>query len=404
MKKLGWIFLCLLFLCGCGGEKKADMTAPPRLEVEYGDSGIEAARWGYSWSVRQGEEVRTTETDMPDPYDQIGEIPYLNRSKAREMKLLFDVKPDKMQVQIWNGPIRSKMAQQVTETDGVLPVLPSEAHYLYEITATWNETQEAKGWGTCTYYFRFLPKGVEAAETESLPLYRLLQLKSQDLFGVEILNNLENAKKTCRTSDDVETVLEFLKNGLTVDFTPLVTSYQPTDYALRLLLSNGGQLTFGYGEKDKDAWIFLDGIGYEAQPLDMGALWNSLEAKTVSLAEEKPGEYLQTSEDFPGEGWGEDYVFGFLRGLDGTVAFDEMIWIDDKQEPNGYRLKEGKAGQSLPLAENCEYWLLENHEKPFCQVERETLWTWNEGADWDILYRIYKKDGQVITICEQYRP
>ena len=42
--------------------------------------------------------------------------------------------------------------------------------------------------------------------------------------------------------------------------------------------------------------------------------------------------------------------------------------------------------------------------EPWCQVEREMLWQWSESADWDVLFRLYTQDGEIVAVCEQYLP
>jgi hypothetical protein len=56
-----------------------------------------------------------------------------------------------------------------------------------------------------------------------------------------------------------------------------------------------------------------------------------LKAKAVSLKTETNEDYLQTSEVFPGDAWGEEYVYGYLTEIGDMIVFDEMIWIDDAE-------------------------------------------------------------------------
>ena len=83
---------------------------------------------------------------------------------------------------------------------------------------------------------------------------------------------------------------------------------------------------------------------------------------------------------------------------------DQVQWIEDEDEPNGYRIEAGETGKTYELAEDCAYWILQDHYKPFCRVEQDTLWTWAQTTGWDVVFRLYLKNGQVAAIVEQYQP
>ena len=403
MKKWICLCLCLLLLSGCSGKEEAAAEQPYGLEIEYGDSGVTATTGAYTWNWKEGDSVQGSSASAADPLSMLSVMPYVNESNAKTLKLLFQKAPDSIGVQ-YRTSTDGYQSVHALENDGTsLPTPTDGAGYLFQITAVWEQTEKTACWGDCTYYFRYLPAG-DTGDAENLSLYRVLQLEASDLFAVEVLNNPEQAQKTCRSVADKETVLNFLKNNLSTDFVQTQVPTVGTDFVLRLACTDGSQLTLGYASGGGQAWLLVDGMPYEAASMDFSALWSSLKAETVSLNQETPGEVLRTSEEFPGEGWGEDYVFGYLRAMDGEVTFDEMNWIEDEEEPNGYRLETGPTGQTLPLAEDCVYWILESHYMPYCQVTGETLWQWAGNADWDVLFRLYRKGGQVTAICEQYRP
>jgi hypothetical protein len=110
------------------------------------------------------------------------------------------------------------------------------------------------------------------------------------------------------------------------------------------------------------------------------------------------------SNEFPGEEWGNEFAYGYLKSLDQTVAYDEMRWIVDAEAPNGYVLENGWPDQSGTMAETCEFWILEDHQAPYCRVTAEELMSRDQDAEKDVLYRIYTANGEVIAICEQYAP
>lgn len=405
MKKWILLTLCLLLLCGCGKKETAVTDTPYPLEVEYGDSGVTAMAGGYHWTyaLENGETTEHTASGT-NPLDGLSDIPFVNQSKAKALKLLFPVEPDSLQIQCWTNSDGYSQAAAVALSSKGMPAPTGEASYLFEVTAVWNQTEKAACWGECTYYFRYLPTDATGEQAGEMSVYRLLQLEPSDLFGVEVFHNLEQAQKTCRTAADKETILNFLQANLATDFIPTQVPTVESDFVLRLSVADGSQLTLGYASSGDQTWILLGGVPYTAQPMDLDSLWDSLKAQSVSLKEAAPADYLQTSEDFPGQDWGEDFVYGYLRALDTAVQYDEMRWIDDSQEANGYRLESVKAGQSLPLAADCQFWILDSHYKPYCQVTQAALWQWAETTGWDVLFRLYRKDGQVVAICEQYQP
>lgn len=399
MKKWICLLVCLLLLSGCGKKEAASMDRPYDLEIEYGDSGVTAMMGTYSWSWDAGDVAACAE----DPLAMLSDIPYVNQSKASELKLLFAVEPDQLEIRYWTNADGYSEQTPVSVSGMMLPAPVDGANYLFEITASWEQTEQTACWGTCDYYFRYLPAG-DTGEAENISMYRLLQLEGSDLFAVEVFNNLENAQKTCRSGADKEAILDFLKTNLATDFVQTQVPTVESDFVLRLASTDGSQLTVGYVSAGEQAWLLLGGVPYEAQPMDLQSLWDGLRAETVSLKQETTADYLQTSEEFPGADWGGDFVYGYLRGLDSAAAYDEILWIEDGGEPNGYRLEAGETGQSLPLAPDCQFWILEEHYKPYCQVTEDALWQWAETTGWDVLFQLYCRDGQVVAICEQYRP
>lgn len=399
MKKWIFLLLCLLLLPGCDKQEAAASDRPYTLEIEYGDSGVEALTGTYSWNW----ETETAEVLGEDPLGMLSELPYVNQSQAKELKLLFAAEPDRLEVQYWSNADGYGEKTPLALSGSAIPAPDDGASYLFEVTAVWEQTEKAACWGTSVYYFRCLPAG-DTGQAENISMYRIMKLTASDLFAVEVFNNVAHAQKTCRSVADKEAILAFLQNHLATDFVQTQVPTVESDFVLRLSAVDGGQLTVSYAAADGRAWLLLGGVPYEAQPMDLNALWDSLKAEAVSLNQETAGDYLQTSEEFPGADWGETFVYGYLRSLDGAVGYDGMVWIDDSSASNGYRLEQGETGLSLPLAADCQFWILENHFSPYCQVTKEALWQWAETTGWDVLFRLYCKDGQVIAVCEQYQP
>ena len=401
-----WIvcLLCLLLLCGCSSEPKIPTVEKPwSMTVEYGESSVVSEPWGWSWNRLEGEQTVEDNTTYTDPKAQLKEVPFVNRSAAGELTLQFAQQPDRLQVQYWTAE-DSYSEPFPMEIDGSTIAAPTDdVGYLFEVIATWRESDDRDCWGKGIYYFRYLPQG-DTGEANDLPLYRLLQLDSMELFGIEMVNQQLAGRKICRKQMDVGLILAFLQEHLVTDFVQSVMPMGETDYVMRLLITDGSQLTIGYVEEEGEAWLLLGGIPYEAEPMNLDSLWESLETETEYETQQPVGEYLRVEEQYPEEEWGGSYVYGYLRNLGETAIFDEMLWVDDEAEPNGYRLEAGESAQILTLAEDCQYWILERHWSPCCQVEQHTLIVWEEEAGYDVLFRFYVKDQQIVAICEHYVP
>ena len=63
-----------------------------------------------------------------------------------------------------------------------------------------------------------------------------------------------------------------------------------------------------------------------------------------------------------------------------------------------------RLGKEYPLADDCTFWILQDHRSPYCRVAQETLWDWAQTTGWDVLFRFYLENGEVVAIIEQFRP
>ena len=400
------LLLVLLILAGCGGEAPTATDQPWALEVEYGDSGVTAAVWEYQWNLRGEDGVSATDAQGTDPLGQLSQIPFVNKSKTGTLKLKFAIQPESLTVACYTNADGYGEAVTVEPSgkDNAIPVPTEAGSYLFAVTAQWSETEEAQAWGISTYYFRYLPEGDTGEQVGELSLYRLLKLGPDDLFGVEFFHNGESAQKTVTTVADKTAVLEFLQQNLSTDFTQIATPTLEAEFVLRLAVTDGSQLTIGYIPLSEGAGILLSGVPYAAGEMDLQSLWDSLGAQPVSLEAQAPEDVLETTEEDPGETLDDNFRYGYLRAMEGQVTVDEIDWIEDADAPNGYRIKPGETGQTYPLAADCQFWILQDHFKPFCRVEADTLWEWAQTTGWDVPFRLYFKDGAVVAIVEQYRP
>lgn len=405
--RLCFLVLILLFaLTACGSDTPAATDQPWALEVEYGDSGVTAAAWTYAWNLRREETVTPTQAEGADPLGQLATIPFVNKSKTGTLNLTFPVQPDSLEIACYTNAdgYSEAVTVEASGNKNAIPVPTEAGSYLFEVTAAWNEAEEAQAWGSCTYYFRYLPEGDTGEQVGELSLYRLLKLTPDDLFGVEFFDNGQNQQKTLTTVADKTAVLEFLQQNLATDFSQIQTPTLEASYVLRLAITDGSQLTIGYIPLDEGAGLLLSGVPYAAGTMDLQSLWDGLGAQPVSLAGETPSDVLETTEDDPGAAYDDNYIYGYLRALNGQVTVDQVQWIEDADEPNGYRIEAGETGKTYELAADCAFWILQDHYKPFCRVERDTLWAWAQTTGWDVVFRLYLKNGQVAAIVEQYQP
>ena len=407
MKK--WL-LCLLLLgvlAGCG-KNQVLTDRPASLDVSYGESGVYAMTVGYEWHRKDGRDTVSTTAPQTDPTTNPHFLPYLNAGNDSSVVLTFSRQPDKLLVEHYSAADGYRNSEIVELSGDRFPAPLDGGDHLYTVQAVWLEERGVKSWGTCTYSFRFLADGEILSTAQPMPTYddldlsTLLTLEPSDLMGIEFINNAQGTTKTCRTSGDKQAVVAYLGANLRTDLIPMTVPAPEPEYMLRFVCMDGNQLTVGCGSFNGAPWIMVGGTIYEGTA-DLGLLWDGLETGSVSADGNVVGmEVLETSETFPGEDWGNDFTYGYLTDLNSEISYDGMRLIEDAAEPNGYRLEAGWPDQSAPLAEDCQFWILEDHGLPYCRVSAVNLWKW--AGSGDVLFCIYTKDGQVTAICEQFLP
>lgn len=405
MKKWSIIFLVLiLLLTGCSG-RKSELNRPHSLEISYGDKSIFAMTSEYEWNRKsRGPFV----AEALDPRDMGQNLSWLSTGSAQTMELSFSSVPDKFLVEVFSSADGYEAGKYVDAATMSLPAPLDGEDHLYTITAVWGQEQNPDGWGSCTYHFRFLAEAETAFEPMVTPdvgdleIDQILQMQANDFMGMEVANNKDGISKTFRTGKDKAAILQFLKDNVSTDFSTPMPGAPKALYQIRLVAMDGSQLTVGYGSDGLNHSLLVGGMAYAVEEMDFDRLWALLGG--FSVTENSSTFHMGTSEEFPGEDWGENFVYGYITDLGQNVTYDGMRWIDDTEAPNGYRLEKGWPDQSMPLSADCEYWILENHQSPYCQVSADNLEAWNKNAESDVLYRIYTKDDAVIAICQQYTP
>lgn len=405
MKKWCIVLVCLLLLTGCS-KQEVPVDRPPSLEVSYGESSVFAQTSAYQWYWKDGRETANATVDAASMGITMDKLPYLNATKDTALRMEFSEQPDRVLIQHFSAADNYQKGQEIDMVGGSTPAPLDGEDHLYTVSAVWMEG-DTECWGSCTYQFLFLAKGavisspIQMEVAADLDLAGLLQLDASQVWGLEFLNNLEGTTRTCRSSEDKTAILDFLKSNLSPDLQPAGETAPAMEYMMRLVTVSGSQLTVGYG----GGYVEVGGVLYKVGDLDMAALWTSLNAGAMSQEAVASGKnYLNMSAEFPGGSWGSDYTYGYLRQMDQGITYDEMRWLDDAAAPNGFTLENGWTGQTATLAAGCEYWILEDHHAPYCQVTAEDLWKWTQDAENDVLYRIYTSGDEVIAICQQYLP
>lgn len=398
MKKWCFFLIVLLLLTGCG---KQDIPASPyALEVEYGDSGVPAMLGGYSWRSQSG----GAETKELDPLEILSDIPYVNETGAKKINLLFDDDPDSLQIS-WRSSADGYKALTAMEKSKTSFAAPTDgASYLYLVEAQWNG-KDGMG-GACRYWFRYLPAEATGDQSQEMSLYRLVKLEAKDLFGVEFHNNLDGLRKTCTAEADRAAILDYLKEHLATNFVRIEMPEEEADYVLRLAVTQGEQLTLGYGGEGQGAWIMLGGVPYEAEVMDLYSLWEGLETESVAMeVSELTDQYLAVSETDPvAEVEGAALHLGLLQSMDAEqVIIRAMTWIDDENEPNGYRLEEGDL-YTYALSPDCQFWILDGHNGPWGQVTGEALQQWQQESGYPLLFQLQELNGEILRIYEKFVP
>lgn len=407
MKKWGIVLLLMFLLTGCSAEP-AIYERPPSLKVTYGENDVYAQTSQYQWSWKQS---RSKSYSVSADTESLGvtrdKLPCLNATQDTALRLTFAEEPERVVIQQYSAADGYVTGQEVELVGGSLQAPLDGEDHLYTVSAVWLEGGDS--WGSCTYEFRFLAKGqtvisspIQMEVAADLDLAGLLALEPSQIWGLEFLNNYDGTTRTCRSSADKTAILSFLKSALSADMMPGVDNTESaTEYMMRIVTVSGSQLTVAY------AGDFLDvgGVAYEVGDLNFDVLWSSLEAGTMSQAAVASGKnYLDMSDAFPGNSWGSDSAYGYLRSLEDAVSYDEMRWQADANSPDGFTLENGWSGQSAPLAEGCQFWILENGQTPYCRVTAQELWQHTQDSESEVLYQLFFSGGEVIAICQQLLP
>lgn len=98
-----------------------------------------------------------------------------------------------------------------------------------------------------------------------------------------------------------------------------------------------------------------------------------------------------------------------LKAEDSKLLLQEVVMAAPKpgeEAPNGYTFEEWDMF-TIPLAENCEIWYIDesfcNHEKIASEEFPMLLDYWNKNnQDWSRLWNVFIENGEIVRIIEQY--
>ncbi len=408
-KKFLVLIAVLLVLTGCG-RRNLPVDRPYALEVSLGEASVHAMSGGYSWSWKEGGKTQTAVADAADPREEQDNLPYLNAGVDTELKLSFDKEPAELSVMRWSSADKYSKEEQVEVTDGVLAAPQDENSYIYSVFARWEEG--GKCWGTCTYNFRYLAKGVvisagggafsQVAGDLSLP--EVLELQAGELFAIEVTNYEDGLMRTCRSQKDMTAILDFFRGNLTTDFEP-VTVQPEASYMLRMICINGSQVTVGYGQDTTSAWVLVGDAAYGADYMDFLTLWNGLRAPAVSQSAAAVNNgYVEVSKENPAMKWTGAPLYGHIRAIEENLEYDAVRIVTDPQAEGGYRLENGWADQTMPIADTCEFWVNDTEAQVFGRMNSQRFMQYIQNTQDAPVFEIYAEDGAAIGVCQMYLP
>lgn len=405
MKKWSLILVFLLVLvclAGCG-KQEVIPGRPHALEVTYGEKSIHAITGGYAWNWKEGGKVKTVTADALDPRTFEMNVPCFCTGASGTLALDFAILPDSLTVELFSAK-DSYTAGTYTELSELTMPAPLDGEdHLYTVTAQWDE--DSRGWGSCTYYFRFLAQ-TELSEAPlmedsgDLDLPKALSLDASGFMGIEFANFAENTVKTCLSKKDKAAIVDFLDAELPAELTPSEKPMTQTMYTMRLVALDGGQLTISFGTDGSNACMQAGGVVYQLGPMDMTALWQQLNAGSVSAAAAASGKgYQDVSTTFPMADWLSEPIFAYITDLsNGSVTYDEMRQFESQDSPTGYRYERGWSNLSKSAAADCQYWLLDD-DGTYGKVSADALAQWIEHTEDDVLFCIYTSGDAITAIC-----
>ncbi|MFU0799619.1 MAG: hypothetical protein ACFWUE_02995 [Xylanivirga thermophila] len=102
----------------------------------------------------------------------------------------------------------------------------------------------------------------------------------------------------------------------------------------------------------------------------------------------------------------ENHIMGYIQKVgNNTIKVDDVEWILDEKEPNGFRIKNNSDNiVEYKLDDNCRIWLLADSATMY-QISLLDLKRYFEKHDYESkIWHFSIVDDKIMYIVEQYRP
>ena len=240
--------------------------------------------------------------------------------------------------------------------------------------------------------------------------YEVFGMKPKELSKVEIIRQASMELKTVDKAKDIGKILSvFSKVEQLENVKPDLAAFS-SSYVLQFYSADSGEqlLTASYAQEDAGACLFVAGDPYAVDPIDFDALWDKMDYETVPASVQNPLglDYLEMSEGSLSDRYGTDSVLGYIGTLTARRAGVDLVERKaDSSSAAGYVITgAGDGVETYRLADDCAFWVLEDHWYVACRVGFDDLQKYMEQTDYAMLWTLYLKDGEVVAIAETYAP
>lgn len=241
--------------------------------------------------------------------------------------------------------------------------------------------------------------------------YSFFSMKPKEFSQIEITNQQLQEQKIVDKTKDIKNILRTLKKAEQLpEVTPELSALTNT-YVMKLYTPDSTMpfLTISYAENTEEACLFIGGDAYSVKPLKLDKLWNKLNYESVPTGAPDASlvlNILEKSEADLSERYGAETKLGYLRSIDAEeIVFTPVERIRDENAADGWVLETtGSEPAALPLTEECEFWILQDHWYLSCRVSLADLEEYMDQTQYDMLWTFYLSDGKVSAIAETYLP
>lgn len=241
--------------------------------------------------------------------------------------------------------------------------------------------------------------------------YSVFSMKPKEFSQIEITDQQLQEQKIVDKTKDIQNILRTLKKAEQLpDVSPELSALTNT-YAMKFFTADSVTpfLTISYAENASDACLFIGGDAYSVRPLELDKLWNKLKYESVPIGATDTSlglNILETSESDLSERYGTEKKLGYLRSIDAEeIVFIPVERIRDENAADGWVLEATESEPAaLPLAEECDFWILRDHWYLSCRVSLADLEEYMAQTQYDMLWTFFLSKGKVSAIAETYLP